>query len=135
MTNYTLSRIFNWHHTIVTGTCYHFSEYFVNCRHRHRCCAITKVFDRSLLGKCAFRSQKSDFDRLLQSQTRRHYLPKKACHIFIINDSIIRVHYSTENLSLSLWTIISLITLAFFYLSNLLSQTRTATYILHNLHI
>ncbi|MNO64216.1 hypothetical protein D3C76_549410 [compost metagenome] len=97
--------VFHRHDAKVHRPGRHFTEHFVDRRHRLADHRVTEVFHRCSLGEGAFRAEVSHFQRLLQRQARGHDFAEKPRHLFVAQRPLIALHHALEHLSFALRTI------------------------------
>ncbi|MNH13822.1 hypothetical protein D3C79_734040 [compost metagenome] len=101
----TFSGVFHRHHTEVDGTGRHFTEHFVDGRHRPTDHRVAEVLHGRRLGEGAFRAEVGDFQRLFQGQARRHDFAEQPRHLFVAQRALVALHHALEHRSFTLGTV------------------------------
>ena len=96
------SGVFHWHHAKIHRTGRHFTEHFVDGRHRLADHSVAEVLHGRRLGKRTLRTEISNLQRLLKRQARRHDFTEQPRHLFVAQRPLVTLHHAFEHLSFTL---------------------------------
>ncbi|MNO80147.1 hypothetical protein D3C76_713400 [compost metagenome] len=100
-----LGGVFHRHDAKVHRPGRHFTEHFVDRRHRLADHGVAEVLHGRRLGEGAFRPQIGDFQRLFEGQARRHDFAEQARHLFVAQRPLVALHDTLEHLGFALGAI------------------------------